>query len=419
MNPILAGIASMFLTLLACNLSLAHTQEHKERVGGYEVTLPKAWQIARKDGHLVAVSPAPSKAEQLTLLFLKDLPAQGDLKDVHQLIWSKFGGQKPDAEQSSDENGVKTRITMGTLKSDAAFVYGMQISVAGAGRVQTTLALAETKATLQKNSGAIQAIISTMQYVDSEKAPASSAPTPSGSGKFRTDLFGAPDDIAGFYFGYRVGVTSGGDLGARGSNIILYKDGTYTTLFPTGGFDAYDLSAHKQALSGNFHRWTREGNTIILDEGNTKWRYKVEGKNLVGSSNAGGKDYKPISPATGLTFSGTYAKQDYKPDQFTNREVYPNGMWTLTFREDGSFVDNSQVRPLYGTPPDTKPLSDEAIKALTAPGRGRYRIANNTLYLSYDDGRVVRLGFWILPVDAGSTKPKTIYINESPLTRRE
>jgi hypothetical protein len=140
---------------------------------------------------------------------------------------------------------------------------------------------------------------------------------------------------------------------------------------------------------------------------------------LLGSSNASGKDYKRIGFATGIKLEGTYAREDYKPSQFTDRAVYPNGMWTLTFREDGSFVDNGQVRPLYATPLDTKPLSDDAHKALTQPGKGKYRLANNTLYLTYDDGRVVRLGFWILPGDAGKTSPPLLYINEAPLTKRD
>jgi hypothetical protein len=144
-------------------------------------------------------------------------------------------------------------VTVGPLKAQGATLYAMQVSAVSAGRFQATVVMAPTKESLHKNLETIQSILSTVEFIEGEK-PGGTTPAPSSAGAFRADLFGTPNDVAGFYFGYRVGVSSGSDLGARGSNLLLYKDCTYTYLFPTGGFDTYDLAAQKQAQPGSFHR---------------------------------------------------------------------------------------------------------------------------------------------------------------------
>jgi hypothetical protein len=70
----------------------------------------------------------------------------------------------------------------------------------------------------------------------------------------------------------------------------------------------------------------------------------------------------------------------------------------IGFTRDGQFAENGMLNLV-------------AYSGDQRPGRGVSHIANNTLTLSYSDGRMVRRSFYIMPDDARGGSPPTIVVN--------
>lgn len=158
---------------------------------------------------------------------------------------------------------------------------------------------------------------------------------------------------------------------------LFLPDGTYTNDVPDFGVDAQTLRAGSVYGRGTYRV---DGNTITMKSlapGATARTLRVV--NGVLQTPEG---YLRCRPATdGVAIDGTFTAADPGANGPTARGQER----TIRFHADGRFSDQGAVNAVRNARRGGQPLSFHPL------GAGRYGIANHTLTLSYDDGRVTRL----------------------------
>jgi hypothetical protein len=163
---------------------------------------------------------------------------------------------------------------------------------------------------------------------------------------------------------------------------LFLPDGTYTNDIPDFGIDAStlrrgsvygrgvyrvdgNLVTMKAAAPGARARMLRIVNGVLeTPEGNLKRRPAIDG----------------------ITIDGSFLATDPSADGPAVRRQQQ----AVTFHSDGRFSDQGAINVIRNARRGGRPLSFQP------GGAGRYFIANHTLTLSYDDGRVTRLTVFYL-----------------------
>jgi hypothetical protein len=238
----------------------------------------------------------------------------------------------------------------------------------------------------------------------------------------RTDVFGDGSGVAGVYVGvgrgFKLGATTGLEVGTVDRRLVLFSDGTSTAIIPPEGFDAVDLPWYKAKYPDSFNRWEQRGSRIVIQVGARTDTVRLDGQTLITEGDASPGQWVKVPTGTGRTLQGTYALHHWKPEDFADPKYFPYGMMRLGFAADGTFEDVGHVKTLY-TAPLRLPFPGSAFfERLASPSKGRYRIANNTLYLTYLDGRELALAFWVAPGGGAGPSPSVIVIAGYALTLR-
>jgi hypothetical protein len=110
--------------------------------------------------------------------------------------------------------------------------------------------------------------------------------------------------------------------------------------------------------------------------------------------------YFRVPTSTGLRFAGRYIKDGQGDGASTA---------SITFRTDGTFEDHGVVRMIL---PAEIGVRYHDISEVLGPGAGTYAIANNTVTLSYSDGRRKPMLFILTPKLATQKTPDAIYLGK-------
>lgn len=203
--------------------------------------------------------------------------------------------------------------------------------------------------------------------------------------------------LDGLYVGLNVSPTQVAMPSSSFRNVVFFPDGSFVARFDQEGLDGMDRLWHRDRFAAYWGRYRVAGRRVYL-------RYNGGPRELQGE----------IGAAGGITIDGHAAlvravKVDgrrldgtYTPDL---GDPATTGL-PILFRRDGTFDDRGATNQLRLVHPDQRPIRH-------APGRGTYRFANHTLTLSYDDGRVLRIGAYALP-----GAPDVIHLHRTALVRR-
>jgi hypothetical protein len=198
---------------------------------------------------------------------------------------------------------------------------------------------------------------------------------------------GVAGGMQGVYIGYKMRGMAG--LRTHFEYLTFLADGNLVRALPEQGLDNFDF---KEALKKNRDycgRYRVNGNQVAITwADNTTENATREGTSL----KIRGDSYFPVPRSDGLKLKGTY-----------RQEGTAAAPYFIRFSSDGSFSDNG-VLNLLNYRNDTQ-----------KGGRGTYRIGNNTITLSYADGRKVPLSFFIFGEDAAGPASNRIHINTYPL----
>jgi hypothetical protein len=174
--------------------------------------------------------------------------------------------------------------------------------------------------------------------------------------------------------------------------ITFLPGGRVFARLPQGGLENFDYEAAIRKNPEARGTYTISANTIRVawpSGGEKLFKRTPDGELWEDRTN-----YTPLPKASGLKLNGTYAVQ--WNEQSRQR--------VIRFTPDGHFAERGFLNMINWQPRDID------------QGTGTYRITNNTLELSYTDGRVLQISFYVFPDDLKKAQPSTIYINSFDFT---
>lgn len=218
------------------------------------------------------------------------------------------------------------------------------------------------------------------------------------SPSFTWGQIASPTSLAGLSGVYhRLGTVKEMDVAA--GRFILRAKRTYWCFFPDGrcyysmpteGLDNfnYDYVRGMNALWCCTYTLKGEEGVIAWGTGGTTAGFRRSGRTLLIGRTADA--FEPLDPCDGLRLEGTFKREGWQDENMPRAGI--------TFSRDGTFVDegflNAAISSWW--------WADRGlVEAKFAPGRGTYRLADNSLVLLYSDGRKVRANFHL---EDGATK---------------
>lgn len=173
-------------------------------------------------------------------------------------------------------------------------------------------------------------------------------------------------------------------LRAKDMYWCFFPDGRCYYSMPTEGLDNfnYDYVRGMNALWCCTYTLKGDEGTITWGEGGTTVGFRRSGRRLLIGRSADAFD--PLDPCDGLKLDGTFKRADWQEPNSSKEGI--------SFSRDGAFVDEG----FLGGAITSWWWADRGLAdAEFAPGRGTYRLANNSLILLYADGRKVRANFHV------------------------
>jgi len=183
---------------------------------------------------------------------------------------------------------------------------------------------------------------------------------------------------------------------------VFFPDGTCYYGMPEEGLINFDLEYWRQKnpeWCGTYTMSGDEGELVIKGQKTTTLSIRRVPEGLSIDKHG---PFRPLESCDGLALEGEFRREDWNQGEYS-----PKG--SMTFSKDGTFADDGLLRAAgvsWWRPRKYRKFQE----AEAVPGKGKYRISQNSLELIYEDGRKRRVNF-SLPKDATREKPDTFVIN--------
>ncbi|HLW54418.1 MAG TPA: hypothetical protein VKW06_16400 [Candidatus Angelobacter sp.] len=361
--------------------------EPDSKVGDLQFNVPNGWkQVQAADG----IALVPSGASPNSVVIIGFLPGQtvGDPYSWFRAAWANWKTQinlidSGEPETKNNANGFDVLRSYSRAYhprlGNATFI--LAAAVAG-NRVAPYFYLCNSNCGFDGYQNDFQ----TFELSLTLGSLTSSAKSAASGGK--------SGGLKGLYtsFSTSEGHPELGTFRVRGSITYLafFPDGNVIRFLPKEGLENFDLRSAVRSSRESCGRYQLNGNRLSITWGDNSVASGVrDGAKLqIGD---GSFEYEPTAHSDGLNLSGIY-----RPDGADWRV-------RLAFLQDGRFVDDGAL---------------SAVDIPSAPGLGNsYRINDNTLTLSYSDGRIVKVSFFISGDEEGSPHPSTVHVNGHALLR--
>ncbi len=172
---------------------------------------------------------------------------------------------------------------------------------------------------------------------------------------------------------------------AKDTYWCFFPDGRCYYSMPTEGLDNfnYDYVKGMNDLWCCTYKLTGDQGTITWGTGGSTVPFRRSGdKLLIGKA---GDAFEFLDSCSGLKLAGNYKRENWQEENSVKAGI--------TFSRDGTFVDEGFLAGGISSWwwPDRG-----LVDAEFAPGRGTYRLVNNSLVLTYSDGRKFRANFHLM-----------------------
>lgn len=171
-------------------------------------------------------------------------------------------------------------------------------------------------------------------------------------------------------------------LRAKHTYWCFFPDGRCYYSMPTEGLDNfnYDYVKGMNALWCCTYTLKGDEGMITWGEGGTTVGFRRNGRTLLIGRTSDA--FEPLDPCDGLKLDGTFKRENWQEPNSSKEGI--------TFSRDGTFSDEGFLAGAIST---WWWADGGLIAAAFSPGRGTYRIVNNSLVLLYANGRKVRANF--------------------------
>jgi hypothetical protein len=412
MKLTLAALAFLVLssTLLVPTVSAQY--EADSQSGDWIFYKPIGWELKDSPQGTLLVSPlTPPSRALIALLPATDLVT--DLRTTFNKAWAGFqndyrvvqGGQPTSWRTKKGITGITTSAIVAD-RSRASWLISLYIAQNG-NKAETILFMSN----VPPNSDLSRTLVEILGHVldslglangagdPNRELAAKPVPLAKRTGKFNglyraigqidTNPFmaGTPGNPYKYKVGYKY--------------VVFLADGRFSEGFPDQGLDQLDedMEIRRNPVGWGAYEMSGEvGRITFLKTDPTEKEPIVWAmREISGGVEVHGDKYYPMDPCNGLTLQGTFRRADYKT-------LSAGAQQGITFSRDGRFIDEGVLKAAFVMV--RSPISGHYDFDDGAPGRGTYRIANNTLELNYSNGRTKRTSFLIDPGKSKTDVPQ-------------
>ena len=399
--------------ILSLPVAPSASQTVVQRAGNVLFSVPAGW-TEHEQGGAPILNPsdlAPGEVYQVRLH--PGVELSGDFRTWFTQTWSRIaaghhvvdGGQ---IQASRHQLGLD-RLMVVALFSDpngktAVFWY----AVNARGRAEGVSSVSSSTDVYHRYANVLQDLLNGLHYANVEPGYAASHPaTPAAPPAVQApeppqalpSTVPTPHHPSG---PLPPGALDGAYVGLRGAVyetrlehdfLVFYPDGTVTRHFPEEGLDGFDVTAWRRSEQDNslVGRYRARGDQIDIiwdDSPDDRWSIR---RDEHAADIHGVHVYIPLCRCNGVRLAGTYVW----------------GSNTLQFFPDGTFADNGVVEALLS-------INVEHPRF----GRGTYTLQNNSVTLTYSDGRRIKRSFAAPAVQERSQHFDWIVIDQITLYRQ-
>ena len=210
------------------------------------------------------------------------------------------------------------------------------------------------------------------------------------------------------YVGMQAG-TGGFDYGNSKKYLYLSPDNSFRYGYYKEGYFSYNTQLDRTKSPDFAGNYKTAGNSIILNfySGRTMQFTVNSNKDLDG----GGYRLTRFPSLNGHTIEGVYSQPNQRADvngKVRMAALHKNGR----FEDDGLLLIGNLIDPSLPYPVWQQKTIENAT-----PGNGSYVIVDNSLLLSYDDGRRIQLMIYISLEEINNPSPKLVVVAGESFTR--
>lgn len=356
------------------------------QVGDLQFNVPSGWKKVQTANETVLT---PKGLSRNAVVIIGILPAQNS-SDPHAWFRATWANWKSkinlidpgDPETTHHANGFKVLRSYSRAYSsrlgNSVFILGAAVS---GNRVAPYYYLCNTNCDVDGYENALQNFELSLSLASLGRA------------RTNTEEAGSSGGLKGLYTSFNMseGDAALGTFRVRGSVAYLgfFPDGNVIRTLPKEGLENFDFRAAVRNSRESCGRYQVVGNRITIKWGDNSTVSGVrDGAKLHFGDDA--FEYEPVAHSDGLTLQA-----NYHPERTDPRA-------RIVFTQDGRFADNDALR---------------AVGVPASSGSGSYRIKDNTLTLTFSDGRIVKVSFFVFADEQGSQRPGTIHLNGHALLR--
>jgi hypothetical protein len=382
------------VTILSCLVALALPILHSPassadaknvwkpdtQIGDFQFNMPSGWKrIETKDGPTLVPTNLP-RGGTAYIAFLPPHQLSGDLRSWFNATWAEFHKQFTVQQAGAVESGHSPN-GFDYLKIDA------RVSAPGLDYSEFVLGMAQVGNRAEtyfwiNDTGYYSYRDSLTDFENSVQFGGGNVAAPVGNA-------GGTGGLNGLYLGYKMRGLIG--LHTHFEYLVFFPDGNAIRYLPEQGLQNFDFGNALKTSRDYCGRFQVSGDQLTIAWADNS---SEKGTRTGTSLKIQGDEYFPLPRSTGLKIDGTYRREGA---DLANRGI--------RFTSNGRFTENGMLSLLaYSGSNDS-------------PGSGTYRIANNTITLSYSDGRKIPLSFYIFSKNDEGQRPQVINVDTYRLVR--
>lgn len=360
------------------------------QVGDLQFNVPDGWQQVETKGGTALVPNGLARNSMVVIGFLPAQPLDGDPRIWFRGAWSNFKAQlnlidpgEPEAKRHPNGFEVLSSYSRAYTSSLGNATFILSAAIAGS-RVAPYYYLCNTNCGYDGYEQAFHDFELGLTLA----SLGSTAPKTAGPG--------TAGGLKGLYVTFKTteGDVTLGTFKVRGSTAFLafFPDGNVIRYLPKEGLRNFDFHAAVRKTRESCGRYRMDGKRITITWGDSSAAIAMtDGAKLRMGDDP--FEYEPVSSSGSLSLDGTYHPEGADPRSY------------IRFTSDGQFSENGVLTALDYAP------------AGALPGSGSYSVEENTLTLSYRDGRNIPISFFVFADEAGAPQPRTIHLNNHALLR--
>lgn len=412
-----------FLVTVGCFavLSGVGSAQSSSRFGNSIFKPPDGWKRLEQSQALVFVPNDLQQGQRCLLALLPGQELQGDFRKwfdsalSDSLKGERVVSRNEPAAQRADE-GYDTLYTVVVTESKTGQQeYRFYLAAHPGTRAEMLAFLAAGKEVFDRYQPVLMEFIKNWNFANVSAKPTERTPDRGPSDTVGAARPASSGGLEGLYVGtesrqqFNV-LTKYYDYIVRQIYYLFLPDGRVYYGLPKGGsLSRFDFARAQREDPKNCGTYRLLGNQIQFNWPDSKPNQPVAFSRSPDGIQIGRTRYYRVGRFDGLRLDGTYSVRSFTNTSAPGVEGGVSGEKRITFSQDGRFSQQGFVGFAGATQGGSGDVG--AATRSQSSGSGTYRISDNTLELSYSDGRRQRYTFFVYPENVNQPRPGLIVID--------